>query len=128
MYRFRPTWALSLCPMLSGCGTDPIVCTASFETITAVAVDGAGQPLSDVTVTDTVRRTGAVLNVTANTPSIGPGVTIFSDGFLQTVRASGDEVIVVATAAGRSGSADYRFGSDGCHVRKLAGPDTLVIP
>jgi len=69
-----------------------------------------------------------VLDVTATTPSIGPGVTIFSDGFLQAIRASGDEVIVVATAAGRSGSADYRFGSDGCHVRKLAGPDTLVIP
>ena len=128
MHRIRLMLALGLCPLLSACGTGPAVCTASFAMITATVVDGAGQSISDVTVIDTVRRTGAVLDVTGTTPASGPGVTIFSDGFLQTVKASGDEVIVVATAAGRSGSADYRFGSDGCHVRKLAGPDTLVIP
>ena len=129
MHRFRPVLTLSLCAALSGCSTDPLVCTAVFATITASVVDGAGQPLSGVGVTDTVRRTGAVLDVTGSSPPIGLGtVAIFSDAFLQAVAPAGDEVIVVATAGGRSGSANYRFGSDGCHVRKLAGPDTLVVP
>ena len=53
---------------------------------------------------------------------------IFSDGFWQEIAPVGDEVIVVASAAGRSGRANYRFGADACHVRKLAGPDTVVVP
>lgn len=129
MHRTRLILALGLCPLLSECGTDPAVCTASWAMVAATVVDGAGQLLEDVSVTDTVRRTGVVLDVTSTNPSVElEGVLIFSDAFLRTVKPSGDEVIVVATAAGRSGSADFRFGSDGCHVRKLAGPDTLVIP
>jgi hypothetical protein len=97
--------------------------------VSATVVNGAGQPLSDVSVIDTVRRTGAVLQVTDGFLSLSPGqVIIFSDAFVQSVGLIGDEVIVVATAAGRSGSGTYRFASDGCHVRKVAGADTLVVP
>jgi hypothetical protein len=55
-------------------------------------------------------------------------MTIFSDAFLNAIEPAGGDVMVVATAGSRAGSARYRFGSDGCHVRKLAGPDTLVVP
>jgi hypothetical protein len=129
MHGSRLIAVTSLCVALSGCGTQPLVCTAVFAAITATVVDGAGQPLNGVSVTDTVRRTGAVLDVTGGSPSTSPGaVIIFSDAFLGAVVPAGDEVIVVAGAGGRAGSGNYRFGSDGCHVLKLAGPDTLVVP
>ena len=118
-----------LCAALSSCGTEPRACTAVFVGLSATVVDAAGQPLSGVSITDTVRRTGAVLDVTAGSPSTSPGtVIIFSDAFLQAVAPAGDDVIVVATVGERAGSGAYRFGSDGCHVLKLAGPDTLVVP
>jgi hypothetical protein len=127
MCRFQPTLMLGFCAALSGCDTSPSVCTASFAMITATVVDGTGQALSEVSVTDTVRRTGAVLDVTQDIPPLDPGTAvIFSDAFLSAIRPAGDDVTVVATAEAGVGSAQYRFGSDGCHVRKLAGPDTLV--
>lgn len=45
MYRIRLMLALGLCPLLSGCGTDPAVCTASWAMVAATVVDGAGQVL-----------------------------------------------------------------------------------
>ena len=128
MFRFRRILMLGFCAALSGCGTSPSICTASFAMITASIVDGTGQALSGVSVTDTVRRTGAVLDVTQEPPPFAPGTAvIFSDGFLSAIRPGGDEVTVVATAAGGVGSARYRLRSDGCRVRRLAGPDTLVV-
>jgi hypothetical protein len=54
-------------------------------------------------------------------------VIIFSDAVRDSVLPAGDAVVVVVAAAGHVGRGQYRFGSDGCHVRKLAGPDTLTI-
>jgi hypothetical protein len=134
MHGARLIAVTGLCAALTGCGTEPPVCTAVFEAIAATVVNGAAQPLNGLTVTDTVRRTGAVLQVSAGSVadtlpanSIGR-VVIFSDAFLQAVLPTGDEVIVVAAAGGRHISGPYRFGSDGCHVQKLAGADTLVVP
>lgn len=130
MYGFRLMLTTSLCAALSGCSTDavPLVCTTVFVTIPATVVNGAGQPIGGVSVVDTVLRTGAVLDATGGASTSLGTVIIFSDAFLNAVAPAGDDVIVVATANGHTGSANYRFGSDGCHVRKLAGPDTLVVP
>lgn len=119
---------------LSGCSAEPLVCTADFAFLTATVVNGADQPITSPAVTDTILRTGAVLHVTAGSPAQtvpahGAGsVTIFSDAFLNAVEPAGDDVSVVVATGSRAASARYRFGSDGCHVRKLAGPDTLVVP
>ena len=129
MHGFGLLAVIGLGAAVSGCGTDALVCTAVFVAIPATVVNGAGQALSGVSVTDTVRRTGAVLNVTNGSSALSPGtVVIFSDVFLNAIMPLGDEVIVVAAVGGHTGNAAYRFGSDGCHVRKLAGPDTLVVP
>jgi hypothetical protein len=88
---FRLASMAGLCAALSGCGTEPHACTAVFVAVTATIVNAAGQPLSGVSITDTVRRTGAVLDLTAGSPSTSPGiVTIFSDAFLQAVAPAGD--------------------------------------
>src|SRR6476660_152862 len=90
-----------LCLALGAC-TEPTACTLSFAAVAATVIDSVGQPLSDVTVIDTVRRTGAVLHVTDNFPSMSPGqVIIFSDAFVQAVGPIGDEVIVVVTSGGQ---------------------------
>jgi hypothetical protein len=134
MHSYRLVSLMSLAPAMTGCGTDPFVCSDELVALTAAVVHGTGQPLTGLSVTDTVLRTGAVLEVTAglppsDLPAAGLPVTmIFSDEFREAILAVGDEVIVVVTAGGHSGSGRYQFGSDGCHVQKLAGPDTLVVP
>ena len=52
---------------------------------------------------------------------------MFSDHFIEAVRRGGDEVALVVLAGGHAASGWYRFGSDGCHVQKIADPDSLVM-
>lgn len=133
VHYFRLVWTVSICAALSGCGTEPVVCTDEFVVLTATLVNGSGQTISGVSVTDTVVRTGAVLEVMAGSPAIDlppdgiAAIGIFSDAFIQRVLPFGEDVVVAVTADGASGSGRYRFGTDGCHVQKLAGPDTLVV-
>lgn len=108
----------------SGGGT---VCTDLFAFVTAVTVDAGGAPAAGpFVVTDTVPRTAAVLTIAQQSYPVGTA-TIFSDSYRSDVRASGDSVLVTGVAAGKSFHARYLIGSDGCHVQKLAGPDTLTV-
>jgi hypothetical protein len=133
MHYLRLTSTISLCVAMSGCSTEPVVCTDQLVALTATVVNSVGQPLAGLRISDTVVRTGAVLDVTAGAPPTDllanglPAAMIFSDAFIEAVLPTGDEVVVVVTAGGHSGSGRYHFGSDGCHVQKLAGPDTLVV-
>jgi hypothetical protein len=129
MPRFQQLWIVGLVVALIGCDTGPSVCTASFAMITATIVDGSGQAVSGVSVRDTVGRTGRILDVQQeNLGTFDPGIAIiFTDAFVSVIRRGGDNVTTVVTADGLIGSAEYRFGSDGCHVRKLGGPDTILV-
>lgn len=128
LHRFQPLWIVGLGLSLIGCDTDPSVCTPSFETITATIVDGNGQIVTVVSVRDTVVRTGRILDVQQEPGAFDPGTAIiFTDALIAVIRRGGDDVTTVVTADGLIGSGEYRFGSDGCHVRKLSGPDTLVV-
>ena len=114
-----------------GCGTDPPVCTAESVALTVVVVNGTGQDFPAMRVEDTVLRTGNVLDISASHPpaSLAAGgsstVVVFSDLFRDVIPASGEAVAVAVIAPGYSASGRYEFGTDGCHVRKLTGPDTL---
>jgi hypothetical protein len=133
MYYFRLVWTVSLCAALSGCGTEPVFYPDEVVVLTATVVNGVGQPLAGLSVTDTVSRTGEILHVSAGSPSTdlpadgSQATTIFSDAFIQAIMPTGDDVVVAVTAGGHSGSGRYRFGANGCHVQRLAGPDTLVV-
>ena len=112
------------------CGNDggnQQVCTDLFAYITTIAVDSAGQPVpGPFTVRDSVQRTGAVFTIAGvglDTPGL---VTVFSDTQLDAVRQSGDAVTMTGSGSGKSFGAVFSFGSDGCHVRRIAGPDTVV--
>ena len=125
--------ALALAAASGGCGTDPIVCPDESVALTAVVVNLTLQNFPTLTVRDTVIRTGRVLDVGAEHPtgSLAAGgstsVVVFSDLFEDAIRASGEAVAVAVIAGGLSTSARYEFGTDGCNVRKVAGPDTLTI-
>jgi hypothetical protein len=118
---------------LGGCSTEePRVCAQMLELTTANVANRTGQPLTGLSVTDTVHRTGAVLHVLAGSADTLPVdstrvVPIFPDSLRGTLRMGGDDVMVVVTADGRLASSVYRLAFDGCFVQRLAGPDTLVI-
>jgi len=119
---------------LSGCNAEPTACADVLTALTASVVNATGRPLSGLRVTDTVPRTGAVLHVSAGSaadtlPANGIAtVPIFRDDLRDVLAAGGEEVIAAVTADGHSGAGRYRLAFDGCFVRKLSGPDTLVVP
>ena len=110
---------------LSGCNAEPTACADVLTALTASVVNATGRPLSGLRVTDTVPRTGAVLHVSAGSAADTP---IFRDDLRDVLAAGGEEVIAAVTADGHSGAGRYRLAFDGCFVRKLSGPDTLVVP
>jgi len=124
--------ALGLAGTLSQCNTDILFCTDELLAIHITIVNQVGQPLDGLQVADTVRRTGKVLDLSPAAsrvvvPAEGGSAAVFSDDFLHEVRSGGDEVIVGVSAGGHSTSGVFRFGSKGCHVEKIAGPDSLII-
>ncbi len=122
---------------LGACSNSPSggqVCTALYAYITTTAVDSAGQPVNDLAIRDSVLRTHQAFDITDQSLGIStPGTyAIFSDSYLSAVRESGDAVQVTGNSESTGPgphpqfSTQYTFGSDGCHVKKLAGPDTVV--
>lgn len=112
----------------SGPGTDG-VCTASFAYLTVHAIDGTGQPVSGLAIRDSVLRTHQAFDVIDQSlAQFVPGTAVLlTDSNIAAVREAGDSVHVTGMTAGESFTANYIFGSDGCHVRKIAGPDTVVV-
>ena len=103
-----------------------MVCTTIFGYQSVVVVDANGVAVSATwTVTDTVLRTGNALTIQQQTYPAGTA-TVFSDNNLNDVQQSGDSVRVAGSGGGKAFGGTYRFGSDGCHIRKIAGPDTVV--
>ncbi len=102
------------------------VCTAIFSYVNVVAVDSTGLALStSFTVKDSVLRTGKVLPIAQQ--GYPPGtVTVFSDNNVADVSANGDSVWVTAVSATAKFTGMFQFGTDGCHIRRVAGPDTVV--
>lgn len=133
MDRTRFFWVVSLAAGMSGCSSDPLVCTDEFVAIPVAVANRTTQSFPSLAVRDTVLRTRMVLDITAEHPtgSLPAGgistVIVFSDAFEDAVLPAGEPVAVAVLADDRSASALFEFGTDGCHVQKLAGPDTLEV-
>ena len=122
-----------LAAALAGCGTEPIACSAQLVAVTTTVVNHTALALPYPQVVDTVVRTGVVFDFPANAQvpalpvdSAAP-VMILSDDFLSRVRPDGDRVVVTMRAAERVARGEYLLGSDGCHVRKVEGSDSMVF-
>ncbi len=133
--------ALSFAAVLTGCPFDGVgdegrACTAIFASVSLPVVDARAAPVvpSSATVT---RADGTSLVCPTETeqggcvvPISGPGVGPpriegVNDGI--TVVRRGETIRVGARAGNLSGTADLVVGTDGCHVRKISGPDMLVL-
>lgn len=114
--------------LLNGCAVDPEVCDDSFAFVVAVAVDAGGSLVSGLVITDSVLRTGErfVVEQFNGFEPVG-SYTVFSDNFESKVREAGDAVRVTGTDGSRGFGATFVFGSDGCHIRKISGPDTVRV-
>jgi hypothetical protein len=116
--------------MVASCGSDGggQACTDLFAFITATAINGSGQPVSNLAIRDSVIRTATGFDISQEGTLNSAGtIVVFSDSYLANVRESGEPVLVSGTGAGLGFAAGYQFGTDGCHVRKISGPDTVVV-
>ena len=116
--------------VLPGCDTPLTACTAVLTGIPLVVLTADGSPVPGLTISDTVLRTGQGFKIPGSGASApGPFYKIFDDTFLSRIRPAGDLVRVVGTNATLMFSTDFVFDAPGgCHVHKVAGPDTVIVP
>lgn len=116
---------------LAACDTsNGIVCTAEFRALTVTLRDSAGQPVLDAATVTTVPHTGDTLPITWLGTPVGGTYVYVDDGAKPGIRELGDSLRVdVDRSAGTDFSIAYFVDvPSGCHVRKVTGPDTLVVP
>jgi hypothetical protein len=121
--------ALMSLAALVACGAEqpPTICTALFAYLTLKVQDPNGMPVSGLAISDTLRRTGQGFNV-PQTLMLAPGTyVVFDDNFTSRIRSSGDSIRVAGSKGATGFTADFFFDvPGGCHVRKLAGPDSVT--
>lgn len=116
---------------LAACDTsNGVVCTAEFRALTVTLLDSAGQPVLDATTVTTIPRTGDTLPITWLGTPVGGTYVYVDDGANNAIRELGDSLRVdVDRSAGTDFSIAYFVDvPSGCHVRKVTGPDTVVVP
>jgi hypothetical protein len=108
--------------------SDGCICTASFALYNVTVIDAAGAPVTGLDPTVTVVRTGQRLTL-STTPS-GNHYPVFTDGEIHLIDPAGELVRFVASNTQGSTAGDFVFDAPGtchCHMRKVSGPDTLVV-
>lgn len=123
------SFASLLVPLL-GCADQSTVCTAEFAMVPLTVLTQGGAPVSGLTISATTLRTGQSYGISQQNGIGGPGAYIvFDDGLRDRIRSSGDPVRVTGSDAAPRFTADFVFDiRGGCHVRKVAGPDTVRVP
>ncbi len=120
---------LSALGLFAGCDTldGPQVCTREYVTYTVRVVDASGDLLADLTTRSVVEPSGVELVTAqdANTGQVGV-YPVASDAHGRLISRSGTTVRFEATGDGLSAEASFVFDTDGCHVRKVSGPQEIV--
>lgn len=130
----RAAWRLApaafLLPSLLGaCEDDPQACTAEFRVLTLYVEDAASSPVTDATLTTVLVRTGDTLTSTFLGQFATGHYPVADDGALPLLRSAPDSLAVTVERGPASFTLGYRVDNGGgCHIRKLAGPDTLTVP
>jgi hypothetical protein len=112
---------------------DPLsqcLCTEEFRTYLVTVVDAGGAPVSDVTITRTNLRTGALFEPTWLGMPVPGTYLVADDGLVDEFSSEGDLVRVTGEKDGATFEAQFEFAVPDecrCHVDKLAGPDTVTI-
>jgi hypothetical protein len=123
--------AITTLGALSGCKSDGAagVCTASFAFIPVIVLDSSANPVTGLSIADTVLRTQNNFLVPQTLGLSAGTYVILDDGFRTHIRTSGESVQVTGFNGATRFSATFTFDvPGGCHVRKLSGPDTVIVP
>jgi hypothetical protein len=103
----------------------PGACTASFAMIPLTVQNQNGALVHGLSITATVLRTDQSFTVPQGATPDGRYV-VYDDSFRDRIRASGDSVRIDGYGTLQF-STGFRIDvPGGCHVRKLAGPDTIT--
>lgn len=140
--RLLPTVAgIVLMLALAGCLDDTggpghdCLCTGQFVQVIIAVVDASGEPVALAELEVTLVRTGETfdLSILPSDPSIGL-YGIFTDSFLNRIswqyQGIGEELRVVGRMKDTEFTETYRVGVTDecrCHVKKISGPDTVVV-
>lgn len=127
--RVRILWTAATLGLI-GCETQGVVCTQEFRSAILVVRDSSGQLLSGATITSQLLRTGEILPLPLTGPLSYPGIyVILTDAAKDQLQPGGDSIGVTVSPLLFSDTL-VRFMFDvpgGCHIRKVAGPDTLDL-
>lgn len=105
------------------------ICTASFAFVPVTVRDSSGHPVTGLSIADTVLRTHHRFLVPQTLGLPAGTYVILDDGFRGQIRASGESVQVSGFNGATRFSAMFTFDvPGGCHVRKLSGPDSVIVP
>lgn len=109
-------------------GTQLVICTEEFRSLSVTVIDGTGAPVEDLDISVVRTRDGFTFDIGQDL-AFNPGeYVIFDDGFKDEVTPAGEAIQVTATKDGVSVTGSYVIATDalGCHIEKVSGPDTLV--
>ena len=114
---------------------DERICTTEFkQSNVVIAGEGSNQPIQSVQLSVLHKESGDTLDICqsgacSDDPEIEPGkYIIFHDGYQDTVDRDGEDFVVHGMKGDSIDfSQDYTFGTNGCHIEKLAGPDTIFV-
>ena len=91
--------------------------------------DPNGLPLSGLAISDTILRTGLGFSVPQTMVLPAGMYVVLDDNFTSRIRTTGDSIRVAGSKGATGFTADFFFDAPGgCHVRKLAGPDSVIAP
>jgi hypothetical protein len=109
---------------------EPVACTEEFRTATVFVEDPGGGPVTDATVQTFLVRTGELVPVTSILDLMPGSYPILDDGATSLIPSGTEQFRVAVTRGGGAPvEALYVFEApQGCHIVKVSGPDTLVVP
>jgi len=129
MVAYIGTSVVALAALATGCN-EQTVCTLEFAYVVLKVQDTQGAAVTGLAISDTIVRTDQGFAVPQDLPFLDPGTyVVLSDDHTTLIRSGPQQVRVAGTKNGITAfTADFLFDApNGCHVRKLAGPSTVVV-
>lgn len=113
----------------------PKGCTLIFETIRAKVLNPEGEPADSVEITisfgdeaETVDPCTEVYGEYCDQEGDNGRYIIFHDGYMDKLDEGEWATVLVEGVKGQTSfSQKFVFTHDGCHVKKVAGPDTITL-
>jgi hypothetical protein len=108
---------------------DQVLCSQEDVSIWFRVVDSAGAPIDSLAITVTNVRTDEIYKVEQPYTDERGDYVALDDSFKGKVRSYGDPILVHGEQGAYRFEAAFIIGlsEHGCHVAKLAGPETVVI-